>query len=276
MIIATAEERCDNPGDPDGVAVQEFQEVRLPGVPGPHEHAALDSARDHDEPEGTIPPPEPDAGRSYSVCLSRKCAPRDRLRLETDVVHPEEREDKEKQQEHRTHDEGNREVDLTKQPSPDCAHQHRCAADHLPVGEDTIHRTFVAQTPNAVDEPRFHRPRIERVAKPKEHGNDREGDYSPAYLGECHIGKGRCREHKHGQQKGDAPPHCVGHNAGRDLEQHRPDRESGIGEEDLRDREAGVEEKQRVDSPDDRSGERVDPGVGVVAVNECTRGSRHC
>ena len=269
------QERRDHPGDPYGVAARSSRKYGCQAYQAHMKNAALDGSGDHDQTEGPIAPPEPDAGRRNSVRFRRKCAPRDRLRLETDVVHPEEREDEEKQQEQRSHDERNREVDLTKQPSADCADQHRRAADHLPVGEDTIHRTFVAQTANAVDEPRFHRPRIERVPETKEHGNDREGDHSPADLGECHIGKGRRREHKHGQQEGGAPPHCVGDNAGRDLEQHRPDREGGVGEEDLGDREAGVEEKQRVDTPDDRSSERVDPGVGVVPVNECTRGSRH-
>ena len=102
-------------------------------------------------------------------------------------MHSEKREGEEEHQEQRPHHERNREIDLAEQPTAHGSDQHRRAANHLAGGEDTIHGTVITQTPNSVDEPRLHRPRVEGVSESQEHRHGSEGDDSRPDLGEGDI-----------------------------------------------------------------------------------------
>ena len=115
-----------------------------------------------------------------------------------------------------------------------------------------------------IDEPRLHRARVEGEPEPHEDGDDREREHAGTHLRKRDVQERRRTEHGHREEEGYSPAQRVGDDAGRNLEQDHPRREGGVRHEDLEEAEPRVEEKQRVDAPDRRRGERVEPREEVV------------
>jgi len=177
---------CHHTGNPDGVALEEFEEVRLPCVPGPHEEAGL---CDHDQPQRTASPPVADSRYSQCIRLCRERRPRDLSGLEADVVHSKEGEYEEYEEESRADDEGECEVDLAEQSATDRPDEHGDPTDDLSIGEDAIHLSVVAEALNPVDEPGLHGSAVEREAESDEYRRDRERDHACSCLCKPHVAR---------------------------------------------------------------------------------------
>ena len=83
-------------------------------------------------------------------------------------------------------------------------------------------------------------------------------------LRESDVEQRRRREHGQGKEERDAPAERVRDDAGRHLEEHHPRREGGVRDEHLEERQAGAEQEERVDTPDQRRRQGVEPGQREV------------
>ncbi len=119
-----------------------------------------------------------------------------------------------------------------------------------------------------VDQPCLHRARVEGEPEPHEDGDDGERDDPGAHLRQRDVEERRRAEHRDREEEGDTPTQRVGDDARRDLEDDHPGGEGGVRDEDLEEAEPRVEEKERIDAPDRRGREGVEPSEQVVAEED--------
>ena len=108
--------------------------------------------------------------------------------------------------------------------------------------------------------------RIEAIAQPEKPGPDLPHDQ---------VQQGRDQERRRAQQEREPAAAGVGDHPGRDLEQHLADREERVDREGLRVVEAGVEQEQRVDAPDERGSQRREQGQDEIGPLDRARRVAH-
>ena len=86
---------------------------------------------------------------------------------------------------------------------------------------------------------------------------------------------GRAGEGHRAEQERDAPAPRVGHDPGRHLEQHHAGGEEGVGGERLEVAEAGVQQEEGVDPPDERGRQGVAQHEGEVDALDLAGGGVH-
>ena len=104
--------RRDEPGDPDRVALEQVEQVRLRGVERPREEPRLHERREHQEAQRGLRPTEVDARAGVARDLPGQLASRDATRREAEVVHHDPGDDEDGHEEHGADDVRQREVDL--------------------------------------------------------------------------------------------------------------------------------------------------------------------
>ena len=129
--------------------------------------------------------------------------------------------------------------------------------DDLRAAEDGLEAPAVPRSRERVDEPRVDRTREEREAEAEQHRHDRPGPERRLPDPEQPVQHRRHRERDGAEQVGRAPPDRVGDDARRDLEDDHASGEERVRGERLEVGQAGVEQEERVDAPDERRGERV-------------------
>ncbi len=263
--------RGDEPCDPDCVAVQQLEEIRLRGVERPHEEAELDGRRQHQQAERSLAPAECDALAGVPDDGGRKLREGDPPRLVPDVVHDDVGDAEDDDEQTGADEVRDREIELPEEAAADRPREHRDAGDLLAAREDDVERPRVASDGQCVDEPRLHRPRVEGEAQAHCDRHDRERDDARADLREPDVAEGRRCQHRHGEQERHASAECVRDDTGRDLEHDHAGREGRVGDEHLEEREARLEQEQGVDPPDQGRRERVEPGEGEVAGEHAPR-----
>ena len=257
--------RRDEPGDPDRVAFEQVEQVRLRGVERPREEPRLHERREHQEAQRGLRRTEVDARAGVARDLPGQLASRDPTRREAEVVHHDPGDDEDGHEEHGADDVRQREVDLAEQPAADRPDEHRRTRDLLAASEDAVEHSRVARGGERVDEPRLHCPRVEREPEPHRDRDGGERHDARADLRERDVEQRRRREHRDGEEEGDAAPERVRDDAGRHLEHDHSGGERGVRDEDLEEAQPGVEQEERVDAPDRRRRKRVEPGQREVA-----------
>ncbi len=267
--------RRHDAGDPDGVAHEQVEEVRLRGVERPAEKAHLEKPGEHQESQRGLTPPEEDAGSGVVRDFGRQPPNRNTTWREADVVHHEERDREDGREQDRTHEVRDAQVDLPEQPSTDGPGQHRGSRHLRAAREDAVEHTSIPRRAQGVDEPGLHRARVEREAERHQDRRERKRDDTGVDLGQADIEERRHGEHRHAREERDTPAESVCDHARRDLEEDRPQGVSRIGDEHLEEAETRVEQEERVDAPDGGRRQRVQPGQRVVAEDRAaTTGSR--
>ena len=108
-----------------------------------------------------------------------------------------------------------------------------------------------------VDQPRLGRPGEEREPEAEQDRGDRPAPQRRVQLPHHEVEERGEQQRRGAQQVGELAAAGVGDHPGRDLEDHLPEGEEGVGRECLRVVQAGVEQEERVDAPDERGRERV-------------------
>jgi hypothetical protein len=179
------------------------------------------------------------------------------LRREAEVVHREESHRERQPEQNRTHDVRDAEMGgLRQEPSPHGSDQHRDAGNHLPASEDGIELAFESGKRERVDEPGFGRPGKEGETEAKENGCNRPPKEMCVRLPHGEIEQRRKKERDCAEQEGDAPSAGVGEHAGGHLEEDLACGEERVHAERLGVGEPRIEEKERVDPPDERRRQR--------------------
>ena len=163
-------------GDPHGVAREQVEQVRLRGVERPHQEPELEERREHQQPERALGPAVRDALAGVAGDLGGQLGERDAAWREADVVHNGIGDREHGDEQPGPYEVGKREVDLAEEAAADRPHEHRRARDLLAAGEDGVERARVPGDREGVDEPRLHRPGVEREAEAHQDGHDGEGD----------------------------------------------------------------------------------------------------
>ena len=142
-------------------------------------------------------------------------------------------------------------------PAGHRAAEHRDPADHLAASEHHLQAAFVLGRVEGVDQPGLDRAREEGESQPEQRRDD--GPLPEGRAGQPHhvVEKRRRRQGDRAEEIRRSPAPRVGDDSGRDLEDHHAGREEGVGGERLQVAEPGVEQEERVDSPDERGGQRV-------------------
>src|SRR6185436_3326801 len=130
-------------GDPDRVAVEEPEEVRLRCIEPPHEERALRGARQHQQPQRALPPSELDAGSRVPRDLARKLADGDASWSEPHVVHDDEGDHEDRCEESRANEVREGQIDLAEETTPDRSDEHRGSRDLLTSREDAVEQPAV-------------------------------------------------------------------------------------------------------------------------------------
>ena len=136
------------------------------------------------------------------------------------------------------------------------ADEHRAAAHHLCPPEDRLEVLRVAGRGQRVDQPRLGRAGEEREAEAEQGRCDRPGPERRADVPHVQVQQRREQQGRGAEEEAEAPAAGIGHHAGRDLEEDHADAEERVGREGLRVAQAGVEQEERVDAPDERGGQR--------------------
>ena len=174
-------------------------------------------------------------------------------RGEADVVHEQERDHQRHAEQTSPDQVWDAEVgDLGDDAAEDRAGQHGDPGDDLGLGEDRLEGAAEARRLERVDEPGLGRPREEREAEPEQDRRERPSEQPGADLPHDEIEQGREQRGGRAQQEREPATTGVGDHPGRDLEQHLSDGEERVDREGLRVVQAGIEQEQRVDAPDER------------------------
>ena len=160
---------------------------------------------------------------------------------------------------------------LGDQAAGDRAGQHRDPGDDLAPAEDRLEVAVEAGRRERVDQPRLDRPGEEGEAEPEQHRGHRPLPEGRLDLPQGDVEHGRDGQRHRAEQVGDPAADGVGDDPGRDLEEHHPGGEEGVGRERLGVREPGVEQEDRVDPPDERRRQRVAQHQDQVRPHDRTR-----
>ena len=120
----------DYADDPHRIALEQVQQIGLRRIERPAEKAQLESRGEHEEAEGPLPPAERDSGPCVLRDLRRQLARRDGPGREADIVHHDEGHREDRDEQNRTKDVRDAEVDLPQEPAADRPDEHR-SARHL-------------------------------------------------------------------------------------------------------------------------------------------------
>ena len=187
------------------------------------------------------------------------------LRLEPEIVHEaegyEHRHPEHRRPDHVGDPKVRRLGDDAARHGPD---EHRHAADDLGPAEDVLEMAGEARRLEGVDEPRLGGAREEREAESEQDRGDRPAPQRRVRLPHQQVEQRGEQERRGAEQVGEATAPGVGDDAGRDLEEHLPDREERVRREGLRVVQAGVEQEDRVDPPDERRRERREEGQDEI------------
>ena len=175
--------------------------------------------------------------------------------------------------EERHHDGGaddiwNVQVDLPQQSAADRAHEHARPEEHLALREHGLERPGVARRLQGIHEPGIDRPRVEREAQAEEHRDPHERPKSPASPSAGDVQERGGEQGDEAEEQRDPASQRVRHDSGRDLEDHGPERERGVGQQHLLDVEARAHLEQGVDPPDERHRQVEEPGDGEVGADD--------
>ena len=175
------------------------------------------------------------------------------LRREADVMHEQPGGDERDAEERGPQQVGNAEVrQLRHDPAGDRAHEHRGTADDLCSPEHRLQVALVAGRGERIDEPCLGRPGEEREAEPEQDRRDRPADERRLELPHREIEERREQERGRAEEEREPSSTSVGDDAGRDLEDDLTGREERVRRERLEVGEAGIEQEDRVDAPDER------------------------
>ena len=164
--------RRDHADDPHRIALEQVQQIGLRRVERPAEKAQLESRGEHEQSEGPLPPAESDSGPRVLRDLRRQLASRDGPGREADIVHHDEGNHEDRDEQNRTKDVRDAEVDLPQKPTADRPDEHRGARHLRAPREHPVEDALVARRRESVDEPRLHRARVE--GEPERHDHRRE------------------------------------------------------------------------------------------------------
>ena len=189
-------------------------------------------------------------------------------RREPDVAHCDERDDERHHEhdnaDHVRHAEVRRLSDRTARNG---APEHGDPFDDFALGEHRLELAVRLEIPGerqCIDEPCLDRPRKERETEPEQHRGDRPPPERHRIVPHQEIEQRRDRERDRSEQIRRSPPLRVGDDARRYLEEHRAEGKKSVRGKRFEVAQARIEEKQRVDAPDERRGKRAQEEQGQV------------
>ena len=273
--LGTGHDRGRQAGDTVGgrVAVQ-LEEVRLERVEREDADTRSERRREHQPAHRRIAQTAVDGAFEDRADLGANpdAAPRG----ESDVVHEQERDHQRHPEQTSADQVWHAEVgDLGDDTAQDGAGQHRDSGDDLRLGEDRLQRAAEAGRLERIDEPRLGRPREEREAEPKQDRGERPSEQPGADLPHHEVEQGREQESGRAQQERETATAGIGDHSGRDLEQHLADSEERVDREGLGVVEAGIEQEQGVDAPDERCRQGREQGQDEIGPLDRPRWVRH-
>ena len=201
-------------------------------------------------------------------------------RREAQVVHQEEGRHQGHPEQDRAQHEGDTEIgelgDDTAEHRPG---EHGHAADGLPAPKDRLEVAGESCRVERVDQPRFRGATEEGEAQAEQDGSQRPAGEGRLHLPHAQVEQRGGEQRRRAEQERETPAPGVGHHARGHLEDDHADGEERIRREGLGVVEAGVEQEQRVDAPDEGGGQRREhrqQQVDALDVGGCRahRGTR--
>jgi hypothetical protein len=110
-----------------------------------------------------------------------------------------------------------------------------------------------------IHQPGLYGPGVEAEPQADHQRVGHEPEQATAERRDGHIAQRPQQQREAAEQERAASAAGVGNHTGGDLEQNHAGGEGAAGDEHLEDVQAGVQQEQRVDAPDDRCGEREQP-----------------
>ena len=178
--------------DPGGVAAEQIEEVRRPGVQPPDQERALERRHDHQEPQRPCPPAELPAGVEHLAHLGGELGHRRGAGREADVVHQRRPDGEHDREQPGAHDERPGEVHAAEQAATDRSEDHRGPGHDRAAGEDPVELPVVAGRPERVDQPGLDRAGIEAEPQPEHERRQHERDQAATGRGDRDVQRG-CR-----------------------------------------------------------------------------------